>query len=696
MSADVGCAARDDVVVVLLIEDDDADARLVREALRDATGTRFCLRRAERLLDGLEIARDVEPDVVLLDLTLPDSEGLATLVAAARSLIDLPIVVLTGLDDEEIARRAVDEGAQDYLRKTDLAPAALARALRYALGRHAASAALRESEHRFRQVFEHAPVGMAVCGLAGLEQGRVLRVNRAFRAMVQRGDDELVGRALVDLIHPDDAALVARALDHARPTTPSQLRLRLVTSEGTTRVAAGSVAVTDLGPAQGRVVVQLADITDQELAEQQLRWMALHDPLTGLANRTLFTDRLCQALAIARRDGGKVGVLFLDLDRFKGINDALGHAVGDRLLIHVAERLRQALRPGDSVARIGGDEFLVLCPGVADEQVLATVAHRLRDAVADALVLGDQTLVAEASAGASISDGRDTAEAVIGRADAAMYRAKRNGNGVALYEDASDRTALLRPALEVALRQAIEGGELRLATQPLRDLTSGEIVGREALVRWEHPERGLLLPAQFLHVAEESDLIVPLGEWVLENACKLAVAGALDGSADGVARGDESLWINLSGRQAAIAGLAERVLDVLAVCGWPPERLRLELTESVLIASSAQARHELATLRRAGVGIGLDDFGTGYASMTYLTRLPVSFLKIDGAFVREAPTTPESASIVRAVVSLGRELSLQVVAEGIESAEQLRWVRQAGCEVAQGFYLGTPTIAPRS
>jgi diguanylate cyclase (GGDEF)-like protein len=437
----------------------------------------------------------------------------------------------------------------------------------------------------------------------------------------------------------------------------------------------------------------LADAIARIAADEVMRERALHDPLTGLPNRVLFVDRLARSLAQARRRGNAVAVLFLDLDHFKLINDSLGHQVGDDLLMAVAPRLHQQVRPTDTIARFGGDEFGILIDEIADERDAIRVTERIQAAFTRPFVLNHVEHFVSASVGiAMATSGNEPPEGLIRDADAAMYRAKDRGRArYELFDELMRARAVERLEVENELRRAIERSELELHYQPVVSLVRGEITGAEALVRWRHPTRGLLPPSDFIPVAEESGLIEPIGRWVMQEA-------ALQAAEWHRARPDArpiEISVNLAARQVIQPDLADIVFGVVQGTGLDPAGLNLEITESALIEDSGLPVETFNSLKKLGLRLVLDDFGTGYSSLGYLHRFPLDGLKIDRSFVREldAPDGGGQIAIVEAILAMGRALSLRVVAEGVETEEQLERLRDLGCEYAQGFYFARPLAA---
>ncbi|HEU4979503.1 MAG TPA: EAL domain-containing protein [Solirubrobacteraceae bacterium] len=500
--------------------------------------------------------------------------------------------------------------------------------------------------------------------------------------------EEMIGHSTYELgiVHDPDLPMLVRAGETLEVgSEPTTVEYRIVHRDGTRRwVETTFRLVPGTGPRETEIVAVTRDVHERKLAELELSRQALHDSLTGLPNRALFLDRLGQALKRAQRRGSTVAVLFLDLDRFKNVNDSLGHDAGDRLLIDVAERLRRALRPADTLARFGGDELTLLCEDLSGEADARTIATRLGDLFHDPFPLDEGEAYLQASIGIAISTGGEQAEDLIRDADAAMYRAKERGRArVEVFDEELRQVAAERLATESALRRALERDELRLHYQPVVSLEDGSLHGLEALVRWEHPERGLLMPGAFIELAEETGLIVPLGEWVLREACAtLASWRERLGT-------DVQVAVNLSARHLQQPDLDLTVAEVLKHTGLPGDKLVLEITESAVMESGPGVLATLAALKDLGVRLAIDDFGTGYSSLSHLHRFPIDVLKIDRAFVSGLGSGLD-APIAGAIVSLAQALGLSTVAEGIEREEQRDAVRALGCDMAQGFLYARP------
>ncbi|MEW6635419.1 MAG: EAL domain-containing protein [Actinomycetota bacterium] len=555
-------SGEENAVPVLLVEDNPGDARLVEILLEEARVTGFEVVRAERLLEALELLERRAFDVVLLDLTLPDSSGLETVDRMRAAVPQIPLVVLSGRDDEETALRAIKVGAEDYLVKG-------------------------------------------------------------------QGDGDLIARS------------IRYAIERKR-------------------------------------------------AEQRMAYLAQYDHLTGLANRALFQDRLEQALARAGRSSGRVALMFVDLDRFKVINDTFGHMGGDELLREVAARIRGRLRESDTVARLGGDEFAIILENLAEAHDAAQVARDLLEIISEPVSVGGHEVSMTASIGIAVHPPSGL-EDILMDADTAMYRAKERGrNHYEFYTEEMNVRAFERLTLENGLRQAQRRGEFLLHYQPQVDLRTGYVVGVEALLRWQHPQMGLVPPGRFIPLLEETGMISDVGRWVIEAACRQAKVWSEQGLP--ALRVAVNLSARQFGRHQDLPGL---VAGALAKTGLEPALLELEVTESLLMEDIEATSRLLRELKHhvEGVRVSIDDFGTGYSSLYYLKSLPIDVLKIDRSFVRDVPVDPDDAAITAAVIGLAHNLRLEVVAEGVETAEQLSFLRERDCDLAQGYHLSAPLPA---
>jgi len=552
-----------------------------------------------------------------------------------------------------------------------------------------AEAALRESEEKFRSLAEQSLQGIFV-----VKNGKVAYANRMMAEITGYPLDEFLQfdqPRLERIIHPADRTFVVASVNGFEigdGQVGPQSEYRLISKSGIVKWVLQQTRTVrfdgDLG-----VEGVLVDITQRKRAEEQLLQSALHDPLTGLPNRASFHDRVDLALERSRgRTRSPFAVLFLDLDRFKLINDGYGHQAGDRLLVEIAHRLRTAVRPGDTVARLGGDEFTVLIPDVKGQNEAVSVAHRIRDALSSPFKVGDQEVFTTASTGIAISSPHyETPDEILRDADIAMYRAKSEGRARHhVYDETMHPLVLNQLQMENDLRRAVENDEFRLHYQPIVHTSSGRIVACEALLRWQHPDRGLLPPSEFLSVAEDTGLINPIGEWVLKTGCLQAAEWLDDCGVDA----SPAVSINLFSRQFTRTELVVYIREILDEIGLPPDKLQLEITESATIDVPELAIDVMRRLRDLGVKVHLDDFGTGYSSLAYLQRFAVDTLKIDQGIVQRLGKGGGGAEIVEAIVTLARNLGMDALAEGIETGEQLALVRDLGCTYGQGYLFSKP------
>ena len=688
----------------LLLSWRDVTVRLAAEQALAAHGTRF-RHVLDNLLDPAVMAEPVlAPDGTLSDLRViyhnlaaqgggePICQGLREQLGRAGvpelyeryagAFHDGEPVVLDGVpttDTRTGALRYLDVRAR---RVGDL----LVVTWRDETDRHATERALADSEARFRMAFDDAPVGMVVTSLDAADAGTYLQVNRALTDMLGYAPGDLVGVHGPDLTHPTeretDAVMLRELVTGERSTYHREKRMRRADGRWLWVRMAASAVRSDAG--RSYAVVHIEDVTARRAAEAELARRALVDPLTGLSNRGVLLDHIRLEVRELERLGGAVAVFYLDLDRFKDVNDTLGHAAGDEVLRSVAARLSATVRGSEAVGRLAGDEFVVVAH-VWDEAQAVRIARRLVDAVIEPMVVGPRAIVVRPSIGVTLTAEPSAApEDLLREADLAMYEAKRGGRAPwALYDSALHRTAVERLEIEGSLRSAVAEDRLRLLYQPIVDVASGRIVSAEALLRLVHPERGLLAPDAFIEVAEASDLIVPIGAWVFEEACRQ------------LARWQEvtprmRVAVNVSARQVAHLVVGEQVARATTATGTAASDLLLEITERVLLSADDDVLAELRGVTAAGCGLAIDDFGTGYSSLTYLTRFPVTTLKIDREFVAGLGVGGEDTVVVAAVVGLAKSLGLTAVAEGVETVEQLAALGALGCHRAQGFHLGRP------
>ena len=541
-----------------------------------------------------------------------------------------------------------------------------------------------DQETMFRTTMAAAQVGIFV-----LQDQRFKFVNPFLAGLLGYSEEELIGRmGPLDVVTSEYHGLLVEKMALRAAGSPGPAyELEIVRKDGSHFPATilGAPALIDGRPAS---VGTLLDISVQKAAEQRIRELADYDVLTGLPNRRLLRERFVQLVAAAERDKEELAVIFLDLDHFKRVNDSLGHSVGDDLLCEVARRLDSVVRRVDTLARLGGDEFIFAMPGF-HSAAAADVARRLIDVFSRPFEVGGHELTVTPSLGISIfpHDGYDL-ETLLRNADTAMYQAKEIGrNAFRFYSSEMNSKSLDRLLMESNLRRALSQNEFVLHYQPLVNLESGLIVGVEALIRWLHPELGLIMPDRFIHIAEETGLINPIGDWVLCEACRQAQAWAEEGLPA------MAMAVNVAPVQFRQSGFIEVVAGALATSGLEPGRLELELTERTVMHDADINMGTLSALHRMGVELSLDDFGTGYSSLAYLKRFPVGKLKIDRSFVNDLETDPDDWAIASTIVSMGRSLRMTVLAEGVEKAEQLALLRKMGCDMAQGFLFSRPVSA---
>jgi diguanylate cyclase (GGDEF)-like protein/PAS domain S-box-containing protein len=676
---------------LLLVEDNPGDARLLREMFAEDGPSELHLTQVGSMREAEKLLRERVIDIILLDLGLPDTEGLGAVQRAHAAAPRIPLVVLTGLDDESMALLALKEGAQDYLVKGRIEARGLLRALRYAVERKTMEEALFVEKERAQVTLNC--IGDAV--ICTDSSGVVTFLNVVAEQLTGWLRRDAEGEAVSDVFQLSDAGTDHAALLPITDQTELRANVQmpsscvLVRRDGTRFPIEGSVApIHDrVGCPTGAVVV-FRDVSAARAASREIIYSAQHDFLTGLPNRLLLNDRISQAIVLARRHSTQTAMLFLDLDGFKHINDSLGHSVGDRLLQSIAGRLVDCARASDTVSRQGGDEFIVLLADMQQPEDAAIAARRILNAISAAHSIDHHDLHVTASIGVSVypDDGKD-AETLIKNADNAMYRAKADGrNTYHMSTKELSRSVAERMSLESGLHLAMERDEFELFYQPQVDTRTMKITGMEALLRWRHPERGVITPTEFINVAEDRGYIVVIGDWVLRTAC--AQAAMLR------ERGHENVRVsvNLSARQFREISLASRIEAAISEARLDPHMLELEITESVAVENVELTLAILTQLRALGITIAIDDFGTGHSALNYLKRFPIDTLKIDRSFVADLPAT-DDAAIVRSVIQLAHGLNLRVIAEGVERKDQLDFLRDNGCPEVQGFYFGNPIRA---
>jgi diguanylate cyclase (GGDEF)-like protein/PAS domain S-box-containing protein len=680
---------RKSITILLLVEDNAGDARLFREMFNEqgARNSDLTVVRCMADAEGHLLAHSC--DMILLDLGLPDAQGLDAVRRARAAAPRIPLVVLTGSDDESLATRALQEGAQDYLIKGQIDSRSLMRALRYAIERKAMEDALFVEKER-AQVTLNCIGDAVVCTDVA---GNITFLNLVAEKMTGWGHQDATGRPMADVFQILDATTrevianpmeMAFVQDRTMHLPPNCILIR---RDGFETPIEDSVApIHDRGGQATGAVVVFRDVSAARAMALEMIHSAHHDFLTGLPNRMLLSDRVGQVIMLAQRHDKKVAILFLDLDGFKHVNDSLGHAVGDELLKSITRCLVDCVRGSDTVSRMGGDEFVVLLSEVEHSEDAAITARRMLQAVAEVHPVGQHSLHITTSIGVSVfpDDGLD-AETLIKNADTAMYQAKENGRqSYQFFKPAMNVRAVERQSIEEALRTALDRNELSLHYQPKINLRTGAITGAEALIRWTHPTRGPVSPGQFIPVAEDCGLILPIGNWVLREACKQARIW-LDAGLP-----LRSIAVNISAMEFRHEDFLDGIFAALEDTNLDPRFLELELTESVLMKRAESAASVLHSLRSNGIQLAIDDFGTGFSSLSYLRRFPIDALKIDQSFVRQISTAPDETTIVTAIISMGRSLNLRVVAEGVETQEELAFLQAHQCDEAQGYYFGRP------
>ncbi|MGH9254466.1 MAG: putative bifunctional diguanylate cyclase/phosphodiesterase [Vicinamibacterales bacterium] len=674
---------------VLLIEDDNLEAGLIRDEIASFPRTSVQVDHVQRLLAGISRLAERRYDVVLLDLNLPDGSGIESLHGVKAAAPNAPVIILTNMEDEEAAVGMVAEGAQDYVIKRQITADLLRRSIRYAIARQEAEASLRASEERYALAVAGARDGIWDWDLI---RGEIHFSPRWFELLqLHNGDAQSTPATWFDRVHPEDQVGLDQALNaHLRGDTPYlEHEFRMGNGAGQTIwTLCRAAAVRDATGRATRIAGSLTDISDRKLAEARLVHEVLHDTLTGLPNRALFLDRLGLALKQQRRDPKRTfAVLFLDLDGFKTINDSLGHAAGDELLIEFGKRLSMFLRPGDSVARLGGDEFAILLTDISGITEATRVAERVHDLLSLKFVIGDKEVYATASIGIAVSEPKyERPGDLLRDADMAMYRAKSSRSGsYSVFHSVMYESTLQRLELETDLRSALSRNELVTYYQPIVSLEQLQVLGFEALLRWFHPVRGVIGPDVFIPLAEKCGVIGPLSWWAMRDACRQT----RDWQASDPRFANLSISVNVSSRMFAEPEFANRTADILEKTGLRPESLHLEITENALLQHESTTMAELTTLRKLGVKFHLDDFGTGYASLSYLNRFSYDTIKIDRSFIASSDAA-RSRRIIDALISLGGVLGMEVIAEGVETEEQAQKLRDLNCRFAQGFLFSKP------
>jgi diguanylate cyclase (GGDEF)-like protein/PAS domain S-box-containing protein len=686
---------------ILVVDDDAGGRRLTRATL---TRAGFKVTEASDGGRALEAMRAELPDLVLMDVSMPVMDGF-TACAELRKLpggMRVPVVMMTGLDDVQSIERAFEVGATDFITKPINWPI-LAHRVRYMLR---ASSAINDLNQNQRRLSNAQRIGEMGDWEWDVRQDRIVPSEQAWRIFGHDAvDSALQSERFLATVHPEDAARVRQACEQAIANGGAfAIEHRVLQSGGSLRHVHQQVEVIaqdDAGRAL-RLAGAVHDITQRKDAEEQIRRLAYYDTLTGLPNRLLFTEQLHKAIADAERDGRQVAIMFVDLDHFKRVNDTLGHGAGDELLRVVSTRLATSIRALDSVsrggaeapefenciARLGGDEFIVMLSDVNRVCDAAGVARRLVAALHEPVTVMGTELFVGGSVGVAMypTDGHDI-DTLLMNADTAMYRAKEAGRGgFQFYDRSMNARALERLVMEAGLRRALDRSEFVLHYQPRIELATGRIVGAEALIRWQNPERGMVPPDEFIPLAETTGLVIPIGEWAIGAVCRQAAEWRAAGL-------EVPIAVNLAATHLREHNLPELVARNLRDTGLPAELLEIEVTESILMVDPERSVANAVRLKDIGVGLSIDDFGTGYSSLSYLKRLPITSLKIDRSFVRDIATDPDDAAIIIAVIAMAHTLKLRVVAEGVETQAQWAFLKSHGCDEFQGFLISRPVDA---
>ncbi len=705
-------AMNDAPTAVLLVAGNSTDASLIQDALANTADTAFRVETVTQLAAALDRLSSDIFEVILLDLTLADSTGLDTFDQVFKAAPNSLILVLSSDQDEGSARAAVQRGAYDFLVKNHIDAHWLPRTLRYIIEHNTVRDKLRNTEKRFRSMEvvlqaakdalfeeqERAQVTLNSIADAVLItdlNGNVTYLNLVAEAMTGWSRQDALGRPLADVFQVINGT-TQQASNPAQRAISEDRTVDLATDSVLVRRDGFESAIEDSsapihnqnGEVIGAVIV-FHDVSQSRAIASKMAYLAQHDFLTGLPNRVMLTERLSLAIGLAQRHHKQVALLFLDLDYFKHINDSLGHAIGDQLLQSVAARLTGCVRFTDTVCRQGGDEFVILLSEIEHPHDAGHLAEKLLTALAVPQHIGGHELHVTLSIGISIypDDGQD-ADTVMQNADTAMYHAKASGrNNYQFFRSDMNARAVRRLFVESSLRRALRQKEFVLHYQPKIDLTSGAITGTEALIRWLDPELGMVFPEQFVPIAEECGLIVPMGQWVLREACT-QVQSWLNAGLQAV-----PVAVNISAVEFRHENFLAGVALILKETGLAPGYLELELTETILMHNAKASALVLQALKSMGVRLAIDDFGTGYSSLSYLKQFPIDTLKIDQSFLRDIATGTDDATILSAVIGMGRNLKQRVIAEGVETHEQLAFLRTQHCDEGQGFQFSHPLPA---
>ena len=682
------------IPTLLLIDDNPSHAAIFQEALLSSADGPFEGDWVRTLADGIARWRKEKVWAIFVHLSLPDSQGLATFERLALAFPGVPTLVVGGLADKNIASEAMRRGAKDYLLDDHFDVYSVDRAIRNMAEREAAAEALFTEKERAQVTLNS--IGDAV--LSTDMDGNVTYLNVVAERMTGWNRSEAAGKPLHEIFNIIDGdtrepspnpLLAAIEGDRTMGLIPHCVLVRRDGHESNIKDSAAPIHDRQ-GMVTGGVIV-FHDVSEAKAMELEMSHLAQHDMLTNLPNRVLLMDRLGQSIEASHRNGTRLAVLFLDFDGFKHINDSLGHAIGDKLLQSIASRLLGCIRTSDTVSRQGGDEFVIILTEIAHARDAGFKAKKILESLTAPHEVDQYRLSITASIGITTypDDGHDS-DILIKNADLAMYKAKEKGpNNFQFFEHAMNVRAMERQSIEASLHRALERNEFLLHYQPKVDLKTEEITGVEALLRWPHPERGLLCPRQFISVAEDCGLMLPIGRWVLREACRQAKAWQKAGLRP------INMAVNVSSIEFRNDDFLEGVTTILADTGLQPRYLEFELTESVLMRYADFTVQALQKLKAMGVRLAIDDFGTGYSSLSYLRQFPIDTLKVDQSFTQEIAANTGDATIITAVINMSRGLKHRVIAEGVETFSQLEFLQAHGCDEGQGFYFSRPVPAPQ-
>ena len=677
---------------VLIVTTKAKDAAVLEDALGNAKDGPFKIEWVKRLADGLKLISHNDIDIILIDLNLPDSQGILTFEQLFLEASHIPIMTLCDDQAENLGIEAVQKGAQGYLSKGHFKSTLVPQSLRNIIQRKSIEEALYKEQARA----EIALNSISDAVLCTDINGRIDYLNTAAEKITGWSREEACGRMVTEVFNlinsvtrVQDQNPVDIVLRQNKPTGLNANTLLIKHDKSEVAIEDSISPIHNLQGKQTGAVIVFHDVSKTHALAQEMTYLAQHDFLTDLPNRLLINDRISQSILMASRTNNSIAILFLDLDNFKHINDSLGHAAGDKLLQSVSNRISQCVRSSDTVSRQGGDEFVILLEDCNEDYEAALIADKILSDLSLPHQVGNSLLHVTTSIGISVypADGKD-AETLIKNADTAMYSAKNKGrNNYQFFRSEMNAHAYERLLIEASLRVAIEKHEFELHYQPKVSLETGLLTGAEALLRWNHPEWGVVMPSRFISIAEDCGLIVPIGHWVLLEACRQFKAWIDDGLTPG------SIAVNISAVEFNHKSFVTDVNKILSDTQLMAHCLQLEITESVLMKDAQASTDILLTLKDIGIQLAVDDFGTGYSSLSYLQQFPIDVLKIDQSFVRELSIESQSGFIVNAIISMAKSLNLKVVAEGVETDQQLDFLRNLNCEEGQGYIFSKPLNA---